>query len=184
MKKDTIFQFVCFITNLELDEFVPKWEHYAKRLMNKKTEPALLQLVAGTKNRFRYISQHEWPDQDFQFSFMDERRSEHFPEHNVKVVQTGGYIPLHVEKRHAEDDGDVKLISFISHNENDIEFYRRLTLYRHLNIYQAFYESCSYGYVLEFFVPEKDADELLFQLKQRPCATETGIYKECFVPHA
>jgi hypothetical protein len=66
---------------------------------------------------------------------MNERRSEHFPEHNVKVVQTGGYVPLHIEKRQPEEDGDVTLISFISHNENDIEFYRRLTLYRHLNIY-------------------------------------------------
>src|SRR5258706_15390512 len=99
MKKDTIFQFVCFITNLAVDEFSPKWEHYAKRLMNKKTEPGLLQQVAGTKNRFRYISQHEWPDKDFQFSFMDERRSEHFPEHNVTLVQTGGMFP-HLFKKH------------------------------------------------------------------------------------
>ena len=182
MKKDTIFQFVCFITNLGLDEFAPKWEHYAKRLMNKKTEPALQQQVNGTKNRYRYISQHAWPDKDFQFSFMDERRSEHFPEHNVKVVQTGGYIPLHVDKRRPEEDGDAKLISFISHNETDIDFYRQLSLYNHLNIYQAFYESCAYGYVMEFFVPEKDADELMLQLKQRP-GVETGIYRECFVPH-
>lgn len=182
MKKENIFQFVCFITNLGLDEFAPKWEHYAKRLMNKKTEPALLQLVPGTKNRFRYISQHEWPDQDFQFSFMDDRRSEHFPEHNVKVVQTGGYVRLHADTRQPEEDGDVKLISFISHNENDIDFYRQLSLYHQLDIYQAFYESCSYGYVMEFVVAEKDADELLLQLKQRP-GTETGIYRESLVPH-
>jgi hypothetical protein len=182
MKKDKIFQFVCFITNLELDEFAPKWDHFAKRLMTKKSEPALHQQVPGTKSRFRYISYHEWPDQDFQFSFMDERRSEHFPEHNVKVVQTGGYIPLQSESRHPEGDGDLKLMAFISHNETDIEFYRSLSLYHHLNIYQAFYESCSYGYVLEFSVSEKNADELLLQLKQRTCA-ETGIYRECFVPH-
>jgi hypothetical protein len=36
---------------------------------------------------------------------------------------------------------------------------------------------------MEFFVPEKDADELLLQLKQRP-GTETGIYRESLVPHA
>jgi hypothetical protein len=182
MKKDTIFQFVCFITNLGLDEFAPKWEHYAKRLKIKKNEPALQQQVPGTKSRFSYISQHEWPDQDFQFSFMDERRSEHFPEHNVRVVQPGGYIQLHVEKRRPEEDSDVKLMAFISHNETDIDFYRKLPLYHHLNIYQAFYESCSFGYVMEFLVSEKDADELLLQLKQKS-GVETGIYRECFVPH-
>jgi hypothetical protein len=184
MKKDSIFQFVCFITNLGQDEFLPKWEHYAKRFMNKKTEPALhqQQQVNGIKNRYQYISQHEWPDQDFQFSFMDERRSEHFPEHNVKVVQTGGYVRNLSEKREPEEDGDVKLISFIGHNENDIDFYRRLSHYHLLNIYQAFYESCSYGYVLEYFVPEKNAEELMQQIKQRP-GTETGIYRACLVPH-
>jgi hypothetical protein len=182
MKNDKIIQFVAFITNLELDVFAPKWEHYAKRLMSGKTEPVLLQIVSGTKNRFRFISQHEWPDRDFQFSFMDERKSEHFPEHNVKVVQTGGYIPLRPEKRHVEEDGDVKLLAFISHNENDIEFYRNLSLFHHLNIYQAFYESCSYAYVLEFFVSEKNADQLMVQLKQRTSVNETGIYKECLLP--
>ena len=182
MKKDTIFQFVCFITNLGQDEFAPKWEQYAKRLNIKKAEPSLQQLVPGTKSRFRYISRHEWPDQDFQFSFMDERKSEHFPEHNVRVVQTGGYISLHVEKRQPEEDADLKLIAFISHNEVDIEFYRKLPQYHHLNIYQAFYESCSFGYVMEFFVSEKDADDLLLQLKQR-AGVETGIYRECLVPH-
>ena len=182
MKKESIIQFVCFITNMEPDVFAPKWEHYAKRLMNKKTEPSLLQQVPGTKSRFRYLSQHEWPDKDFQFSFMDERRSEHFPEHNARVVQIGGYIGLQTGKPRLEEDTDVKLIAFVSHNETDIEFYRKLPLYHHLNMYQAFYESCSFGYVLEFFVPEKDADDLLLQLKQRS-GVETGLYRECFVPH-
>ena len=149
--------------------------------MNKKTEPSLLQQVPGKKSRFRYLSQHEWPDQDFQFSFMDERRSEHFPEHNARVVQIGGYICLQAGKPHPEDDADVKLIAFVSHNETDIEFYRKLPLFHHLNIYQAFYESCSFGYVMEFIVPEKDADDLLLQLKQRP-GVETGLYRECLVP--
>ncbi len=153
-----------------------------KRLNIKKAEPSLQQQVPGTKSRFQYISRHEWPDKDFQFSFMDERKSEHFPEHNVRVVQTGGYVPLHVEKRHPEEDADIKLIAFISHNETDIEFYRNLPLYHHLNIYQAFYESCSFGYVMEFFVSEKDVDDLLLRLKQRT-GVETGIYRECFVPH-
>ena len=183
MKKDTICQFVCFTTNLELDAFAPQWEHFAKRLMNKKTEPVLQQQVPGTKSRFRYISQHVWPDQDFQFSFMHERRSEHFPEHNAKVIQIGGYISLQSDRGHLEEDGDVRLMAFISHSETDVEFYHSLPLFHHLNIYRAFYESCSFGYVMEFFVSEKDADQLLLQLKQRT-GVETGLFRECFVPQA
>jgi hypothetical protein len=182
MKKDTIVQFVGFITNLQPDVFIPEWERYAKRLMNKKTEPSLQQQGIETKNKFRYISQHEWADQDFQFSFMNERRSEHFPEHNVKVVHAGGYISLQPAKKNMEADSDIKVIAFISHNENDIDSYRQLP-HHYMNIHQAFYESCSYGYVIEFFVSETDVDELLLQLKQR-YGVETGIYKECLVPHA
>lgn len=182
MKKDTIVQFVCFITNLQLDEFAPLWERYAKKLAPKKTEPALQQRTAEARNKFRYISQHEWPERDFHFTFMNERRSEHFPEHNVKVIQVGGYQPLQIKRRYPEEDGEVKLIVFTGHDENDIDFYRGLT-YNHLNIYQAFYESCTYGYVMEFFVAETQAEEISRQLKQRH-GVETGIYKECLVPSA
>lgn len=179
MKKDTIVQFVCFATNLNLDAFAPNWERYAKRLMNNKVEP-VLQQAAAAKNKFRYISQHEWPDRDFRFTFMNERKSEHFPEQNVKVVQIGGYISLQGSRRKPEQDSDVKLIAFISHDENDIDFYRQLPLYHVLHIHQAYYESCSYGYVLEFFVPENKADEVLLELKQRS-GVEAALYKECFV---
>ncbi|MEO7982585.1 MAG: hypothetical protein ABI688_00760 [Bacteroidota bacterium] len=181
MTKDTIIQFVCFITNLELDAFIAKWEPYAKKLLHKKEEPNLQQLVTASKNKFRYISQHEWPDRDFTFTFMNERKSEHFPEHNVRVVQIGGYVSHVSNKKHTEMEDEHRLIAFIGHNENDLDFFRQLPLYRHLLIHQAFYESCMYGYVLEFFVPEKDAGELLLQLKQRP-GVEAGIYKDCLVP--
>ncbi len=182
MIKDAIVQYVCFVTNLGVEEFTPKWEQYAKRLMNKKHDPSLLQQVTDSKNKFKYISQHEWPDRDFNFTFMNERKSEHFPEHNVRVVQIGGYTSQQSNKRSLPEDGDSTVIAFISHQETDIDFYRRLPLYRHLNINQAFYESCTYGYVLEFFSTEKDSEELLLLLKQRP-GVETGIYKECLVPH-
>ena len=182
MKKNTIVQFVCFSTILELEDFSPEWERYAKRLTNKKTGSNLQQLVVETKNRYRYISQHEWPNRDFHFTFMDERKSEHFPGYNVKVVQAGGYIPLRQYKRLTGkgQDNDVNLIALIGHAENDIEFYNQLPYYHRLNIYQAFFESCLYGYILEFQVPENHADEFLHHLQQRP-SIETGIYRECLL---
>jgi hypothetical protein len=180
MKKNTITQFVCFVTDLKPDEFMPKWERYAKRLMVGSSEKSLQQ-QGERKNKFRYISQHVWPDQDFRFTFMNERQSEHFPEHNVKVVQAGGYTPLDGEYEHDEENGDHKLIAFVSHDETDLDFYRNLSLYHSLNIYQAYYESCLYGYVLEFIVSETDINELALVLKQRP-GVEIGIYKDCLVP--
>jgi hypothetical protein len=182
MTKDTILQFVCFITKLELDDFAPKWERYAAKLVTKKGELTLQQQVSETKTKFQYISQHEWPDKDSDFTFMNDRKSEHFPEHNVKVLQIGGYMPLQLQRKNYQDDGTIKLIALIGHDERDIEFYKQLQLYRHLNIHQAYYESCTYGYVMEFFVPENNTDELLQQLKQRP-GVESGIYRDSLVPH-
>lgn len=69
---------------------------------------------------------------------------------------------------------NVILIALISHNENEISFYSQLPFYHRLNIHQAFYESCQYGYILKFMVPESDADELLRHLQQKS-GVESGI---------
>jgi hypothetical protein len=182
MKKDTIFQFVCFITNLDFEEFVAKWEPFAKRLMHKRVETTLHEL-AQTKGRFKYISQHQWSHDDFQFEFMEGRKgSEHFPEHTIKLLQAGGYTAMQVECSHNEMNGNMKVMAFISHRENDIDFYKNLSSFRYLNIYQAFYESCTYAYIMEFFAEESQVADLMQQLKTR-AGIEMAIYKECLVPH-
>lgn len=175
MKKNTIVQFVCFMTDLGLDEFIPKWERYAKRLKTHNPQTTLQHQTA--KSKFRYISQHEWQEGDFHFTFMNQKHSEHFPEHNVKVVQVGGYTLVQAKNRSHLDNNQVKLIAFINHDENDLDFYLQLPSYRQLNIYQPYYESCSYGYVMEFFVSEDKAEDLAKQLKQRK-GVEIGVYKE------
>src|SRR5258705_1323678 len=130
MKKNMIIQFIGFITNLEFDEFVGKWEPFARRFMNKQGEMMLQEQVAK-KSKYKYVSQHEWPREDFQYAFMEGRRSENFPEHFVKVVQTGGYSPVQIECKDP-DNGLAKIMAFIGHNENDIQFYKQLASYRHL----------------------------------------------------
>ncbi len=182
MKKDTIVQFICFATNLEVDAFAPNWEKFARRLTDKKADPSLQQQLPHTKTKYRYVSQHESPNGDFNFRFMNDRKSEHFPEQPVRVVQIGGYITVQFKKRDDSDESQVRVIAFVSHNETDIDYYRQLPIDGHLNIYQAYYESCTYGYVLEFFLPETDTEELLGHLKQR-LAVEVGIYKDALVPH-
>lgn len=183
MKKDNIVQFVCFATNLGFEEFAVKWERYAKEFM-ADTGVMILQQAAETKSKtkYKYISQHECHEDDFRFAFMKGRSSEHFPEQTAKVIQVGGYTPVQVECLHDEERGDVKVIAFTGHNENDLNFYKQLT-YRHLNIYGAYYESCTYSYIMEFFIPEADAADLIQQLKTRS-GIEVGLYKESPVLHS
>ncbi len=180
MIKDNVIQFVCFATNIAPEKFIIEWEPYAKKLQFKKQETNLLELVTEVKNKYRYISRHEWPGADFNFSFMTKTRAENFPDQHVRVVQAGGYKLLPSKKKYTEEDTDVKLIAFINHKETDIDFYTHLPLFHHLDIFQAYYESCAYGYILEFGITETNADELLRQLQQRP-GVEAAIYKECNV---
>ena len=181
MIKDTIVQFVCFLTNLDPDEFSPVWERYGDQLKSKKAEPVLLQQVSLNKNKFRYVSVHEWPERDFNFTFINEKPSKYFTENKVRILQAGGYKPIQIEKRKSAGINYNRILAFISHNESGISFYQQLPLYSSLNIYQAFYESCIYGYILDFYVPEINSNELLHQLNQR-AGLETGIYTECLVP--
>lgn len=178
MKNNTVVHFVGFVTNLEPGEFVPLWESYAKRLMKRETG-ALQQLqLATAKTRFRYISQHEWHDSDTHFSFMKGRLSEHFPEHNARVIQIGGYQQIQADRKKRKNDKEVKLLVLLNNDTTDLAFYSGLNLYSHLTIYEAYYESCIYNFILEFFVSENDAELLEQQIRQQSNA-ETGICREC-----
>ncbi|HLG39199.1 MAG TPA: hypothetical protein VI461_05995, partial [Chitinophagaceae bacterium] len=81
-----------------------------------------------------------------------------------------------------ETKDDVKVMAFIDHKERELDFYHRQT-YRHLNIYEAYYENCTYNYIMEFFIQEMDASALIEKLKTRP-GVEVAMYKECTVLHS
>jgi hypothetical protein len=179
MKKNNIVQFVCFVTQLEFDEFVTKWDHYAKQFI---TDPGATVLQeAATKSRYKYVSQHEHREDDIRFAFMKGRSSDHFADQKVKVLQAGGYTPLQTGNTYHDENTDVKILAFIGHSDNDLDFYRQLAPAHSLNIYEAYYESCTYGYILEYYIPETNAADLLPQLKARP-GVEIAVYKECLVP--
>jgi hypothetical protein len=180
MQPDTIVQFVCFETNVNSDEFIPRWEYFAKHFCSKEVEVTLQEQI-HTKNRFKYVSQQQCPEDNFQFAFMKGRLSENFPDCNVKVVQAGGYMPVQIECIHDTDTHDVKIMFFINGAESDVTLYKQLPFYRFLNIYEAYYESCSYQYILEFFVEETQARDVMRQLKLRTSDAEIGMYKECLV---
>jgi hypothetical protein len=180
MKKDTIVQFVCFETTLDLDAFVPHWEQFVKPAGSKHAANTVLQ-QAMTKTKFKYISLHKWPQDDFQYLFMKGRHSEHFPEIRVKVVQAGGYSPLQIQYKHDSDPDSVKIIVSVTNAQTAMGPFQQLKTYRYLNIYEAYYESSLYAYILEYFVEETRAADLLQQLKALAPATEMAIYRECLV---
>jgi len=177
MKKDTIVQFVCFESSADIDEFILQWEQYS-RLVSSNQE-TILQQEIGQRNMFRYVSQHICFANDFQFIFKKGRRSAHSPELEMKVKEAGGYTAIHVEHSHETEKNEKKVFVFITDPQADIEIYRTLSPYRYLNIYQAYYESCSYSYILEFFAENEQAIQLLEQLNTYNRSSETGIYKEC-----
>jgi hypothetical protein len=178
MKKDSIIQFTCFGTQMELDEFMPKWESYAKKFM-PGTCTGLLQ-DAGAKSRYKYVSQHEHTQNSDRLPIAKGRNEDHFAEPKVKVLQCGGYTILQAVNSRVNKDSCTKIMAFVSHSENDIDFYRQL-LPSSVNIFEAYYESCTYSYILEYFVPEIQAEDILQQLKSRH-GVEVSVYKECLVP--
>jgi hypothetical protein len=182
MKEDAIFQFVGFETALSLENFTVQWENFARRFFKKNVHSITLQQQVTTRSKFKYISRNKWPRESFSFVFMEGRISDHFPAHEVKVVQTGGYMPMQIE---AEDSSaamdDIKVLAFITDERADLDAFRLLPC-RSLNIYEAYYESCLYAYVLEFYVSEEvEATDLVATLKKQYAHLEIGMYKESLV---
>jgi hypothetical protein len=176
MKKGSIIQFVGFITQLGKEEFMPQWEAYSKHLKTSSgTTTNLLEQEKGNKNKYRYLSLHEYREQDLRFNFMKERSSDHFTEQKVRVEQAGGYTPLQIGCQ--QEERGLKILAFLGQGSPEIEFFRQLSSYDCLNIFEAYYESCNYQYILEFFTAEKDSIALLQQLKVIP-GVETAVYKE------
>ena len=181
MKKDTIFQFVGFETALALENFSVQWGNFARRVFKDDVHAITLQQQVATRNRYKFVSRNEWPKDNFKFVFMGSRMSEHFPDHEVKVIQTGGYSALQWECDDSANMEEIKVLAFLLDEKADLDMIRALPC-RNLNIYQAYYESCVYAYVLEFYVTEEEvAKGLVTALKKLYPHLETGIYKESLI---
>jgi hypothetical protein len=182
MKKNAIVQFVCFTTNLELEQFVDVWEPYAKKVVSDGDITLEQASTPKVKSKYRYVSKHTGESSDFRFVFMKGRTQEHFPEHTAKVINAGGYTVVQMQCEHSNIKNDVKVMVFLDQAETNLGFYQKQT-YRHLNIYSAYYESCLYGHILEFFLQEADVPVLVDHMKTRHRA-EMAVYTECSVVHS
>lgn len=175
MKKDTITQFVSFETSVATNEFRSQWEDYNSMVSGE--QEVTLQQEVDSKGIFRYLSQHRFHDTDVQFTFKKGRRSAHNPEVEMRIKEAGGYFTLQSEYDHETEKSGCKVFVFLN-NTPDLNIYKELLSYQYLNIYQAYYESCAFSYILEFFVDNIHVNQLIEQLKIHNRVSEIGIYKE------
>jgi len=179
MREETLFQFVGFETAVGLDDFTSQWENFARKFFKQDIHTITLQQQLKSRHRFRYMSMNEWPQDKFCFSFMEGRGSDYFPDHRVKVVQAGGYAPVHVEcENRAHEETKIMLML----NEEDItkSSFNKMP-YHYLNIYQAYYQSCLYSHILEFYTEDGYSMDLYELLKKHFAHCEAGMYRECLV---
>ena len=184
MEKDSVFQFVCFDTSFTYDEFLPQWENFAEKFLSNRASAISLNKLEGNKNKFRYVSKNEWPSDDFQFVFQKGKVSEKFSAGQVKVTLAGGYSAVQIEYARKTSKGDLKVLAFVNDQRTELSFYKGLKTYKHLNVYEAYYENSLFRYVLEYFVKEQDAPALIDQLKKESIQIEVGLYRECIAEHA
>ena len=177
MKNDSIVQFVRFTAGSDHERFETIWKECAAQFMNGVDE-AILQRSTGRSamERHQYISQHTYSKENFRFEFV-KGKDGYFPGHSANMTQLGGYLPVQLQCLHDENKDDVKIIAFITHPQKEFEFYYRQT-FRHLNIYEAYFENCAYCYIMEFFAQEPEAIALVNQLRSKR-GNMASIYQEC-----
>ena len=176
MKEKKIIQFVVFETTLDINGFFTQWEQY-KQLMDHDWDVTLQQHVLKN-GKFKYISQHKCSSGEFQFVFNKERRSPQFPEAEVRKKLAGGYSILQMESLGEMKEDESKIFVFIADPLADLDSFRHFSVHGRLNIYEAYFENCQFTYILEFFVKNEYASDVLQQLKILTSFADAGIYKE------
>ena len=174
MRIDKIVHFVHFETLLSSDDFLTRWEHY-KRSANIDENVILQESKKG--NVFSYIAEHHCDSYEFKFTFTKGAKLTRAKQAEIKTKQLGGYSVVQLENPgHAKRD-DYKLFIFIDNSFPDLAVYKQNLPFGKLNIYKAYFENCSYSYILEYFIKSKDIpafQENLKQLNESPPA----VYKE------
>ena len=177
MKKDNIIQFICFETNIEYNGFTAIMENYIRKNKHEKEE---IMVLKTNKGRFRYVSRHIAPSADFRFTFNKGRNSDvTATSTSLRIVQAGGYKPLQVEYYPEGKNELTEVIVFVNKEQTDISVFGEMEHNQYLNIYEAYFESCHYSYILEFFVEESEAESLINQIKAQPLNSEASVYREC-----
>jgi len=178
MQNEKLLQFVGYITQLNSEEFLLQWENFAKE--NKMGDSSVvLQQGNETKGKYKFLSIHNCRKDEFNFDFMKSRKSRVFPEQKVKVMQTGGYINIGPGLNSISDEAELRILAFLSPSITNFDFFNQLPFNQCMRTYQAYYESCTYGHVLEFFITEAELPAFMTKLMAGP-TLDIAVYRNCF----
>jgi hypothetical protein len=178
MTLNTKVQFILFDTILPAEPFMKRWTEYT-RSPNSDADVTLQQ--SSRNGTFRYIAEHRFTDEEVQFVFAKEKRSSRIPRESIKFQMAGGYSILQAERLTDAGRNERKIFAFITNPAIDVRIYKDLSPKGQLNIYEPYYQNCTYRLVLEYFVKSKFADGLIRQLKNLEIA-DAAIYQECKIP--
>lgn len=178
MTPNTKVQFVTFETSLSAEPFMKRWKEY-KRSSKSDTDVTLQQ--SKHKGIFRYIAQHRFNSEEVQFSFTKDRAASSVPQEIIKSNKAGGYTMLQAEQLTEAGPNECKVFAFITDPRADLRIYRELCQKGKLNIYEPYYLSCKFAYILEYFINNNQAEVLVDQLKNLDTA-DVALYRKCSIP--
>jgi len=176
-----VIYFVGFITDLGRKEFIEPWTNYASKFP-VAPEHIVLQERTEEKGKFRFISRHQPPKQDFNFSFMKGRSSENFSEHKARVVMLGGYNQSDRKIKGKHGTAETRIVVLSNKDIYELEPFVQVVPDLSLTIYEPFFENCKYSSIMEFGTREADTAKLLEYLKKEKAGEEISVYKTCRTP--
>jgi len=171
---NNVVHFVCFETTLDKDEFIQRWGEY-HRSANSDANVTLQQCEKD--HAIKYLAQHRCREGGLRFIFSKETNKSRIRRTVITAEQVGGYVILQSARTTETTLNESKIFAFFTSPLIDLNLCRQIDVPAKLNIYEAYYENCSYAYILEFFVKNKYASKLLEEMKKYNPA-EIGIYKE------
>ena len=177
MPKEKVVHFVSFETKLNNEKFLMQWEHF-NRSVDCDRDVVLQQ--SEQNDSYRYISQHHCVAGELNFSFTKAKKSSHTAEIGIKTKQLGGYSVLQEESIYDYAEDESKVFALLIDATVDLNAFRQLPGFKKLNVYQAYYENCSFAYILEFFVKNNCLATLEEELKVLT-VSEFRVYKEMVV---
>jgi hypothetical protein len=168
MSADKIVHFVYFETMLCTQDFLVRWERYHSST-HIDTEVTLQQSKKG--DVFTYIAKHSCNLNEFQFEVIKGAKLTRAKQTEIKKIQLGGYSITEQENVAKAKKDEYTLYVFLDKQHTNISAYKVPSA--RLNIYRAYFENCTYAYILEYFVKHANVDEFKENLHQFNTITPT-----------
>ena len=163
MEEDKIIHFVYFETLLGSEDFLVRWERYNSSA-NADAEVTLQESKKG--DVFTYIAKHSSGSDEFQFAFTKGAKATRTKQEEIKKMQLGGYSVIQQENDGKTQANEYSMFVFLNTMPVNIDIYKQVQASTGLNIYKAYFENCSYTYILEYFIKNTNIDEFKENLKQ------------------